>query len=125
MYPCEKFKVASVQERWAIVKNKKLCYTCLVPKHGNACDSAFKCKKCNQPHNYLLQNNSMDNQRNDRQNPTNHRRERPFERQALNQQQNEQQPERTSHVFHTQGMSENNSSAGSNGTSSLFYTNSG
>ncbi|OXA36859.1 hypothetical protein Fcan01_28383 [Folsomia candida] len=123
LFKCKEFRGATVEGRRALVKREKLCYTCLLPKHGT-CDSPFKCKKCNQQHSYLLHNNAADNHRNDQQNQTmntqasnNSRADRNYER----QQGEHQQSERTSQVFHTQGRSDG--SASNNG-GSLFYNNS-
>lgn len=51
---CDKFKDLSVSERWAIIKDKKMCFRCLVKSHSRKFCRARRCTKCKWPHHVLL-----------------------------------------------------------------------
>lgn len=52
---CSKFLAMSVEERFKVVKEKKLCFNCLNKTHAaSQCQSKYKCKKCEKSHHTLL-----------------------------------------------------------------------
>lgn len=53
LYSCPKFKLMTIDDRLALVSNKKLCSICL-NAHSKPCRYHFKCDTCKQKHNSLL-----------------------------------------------------------------------
>ncbi len=54
-YHCRKFKEAAVSQRLNWVRQHKLCNNCLHHSHTAAdCTSTYKCRHCEEKHNYLL-----------------------------------------------------------------------
>lgn len=66
---CQKFFEMNVNERWDLIRSKKLCFSCLLPKHNiKTCKNIKKCGKdgCVKPHHNLLHTGSYENKlRND------------------------------------------------------------
>uniref|UniRef100_A0ABD2W5L0 DUF1758 domain-containing protein n=1 Tax=Trichogramma kaykai TaxID=54128 RepID=A0ABD2W5L0_9HYME len=57
IYKCEEFEKLKVQQRWEVVKSKKLCRNCL-RTHTGPC-SLSHCKLCDRFHNTLLHDESV------------------------------------------------------------------
>ena len=54
-FRCLVFKNSDVQQRLALVKQHKLCDSCLSDSHASKdCNSTYKCRFCEGKHNYLL-----------------------------------------------------------------------
>ncbi len=54
-YHCRKFKESAVSQRLNWVRQHKLCNNCLHHSHTAAdCTSTYKCRHCEEKHNYLL-----------------------------------------------------------------------
>jgi hypothetical protein len=52
---CNEYLAKSVQERWAVVKRKKLCFACLSSKHtSNKCLQRCTVEGCGRPHHKTL-----------------------------------------------------------------------
>lgn len=51
---CETFVKKPVNERFALIKEKKLCVNCFKNHNKSECTSTYTCKTCNKPHNTLL-----------------------------------------------------------------------
>ena len=54
---CQEFKSKSVDERYNIVKEKRLCFNCLGSHSRDRCPSKSRCRECNQKHHTLLHRN--------------------------------------------------------------------
>ena len=62
IWNCSKFKEMPIQRRWDIVKEHKLCISCLATGHlASKCKKNFKCRvaSCNRSHHTLLHNSSV------------------------------------------------------------------
>lgn len=51
---CKKFADLSVDDRWQHVKQQKLCFKCIIKRHGKNFCRASKCSSCNYAHHTLL-----------------------------------------------------------------------
>ena len=51
---CDKFKKLSIEERRALVSQKRLCFNCLLPGHSSKQCFSSGCKECNKKHSSLL-----------------------------------------------------------------------
>ena len=47
---CQEFKSKSIDERYNIVKEKRLCFNCLGSHSRDRCPSKSRCRECNQKH---------------------------------------------------------------------------
>lgn len=55
LYRCKKLLRATVDQRWAMIKELRLCFKCFQEGHSvQNCDRGLNCKVCNKPHNTLL-----------------------------------------------------------------------
>ncbi|OXA64347.1 hypothetical protein Fcan01_00018 [Folsomia candida] len=60
MYKCKIFLDSSVPERWAIVKDLRLCFNCFSMGHNSFnCDSDSKCNKCKSHSGFLHGNRNQ------------------------------------------------------------------
>ena len=51
---CPDFESCTSEERWEIVRTRRLCFNCLVPNHRSIECTAVKCEACLRPHHKLL-----------------------------------------------------------------------
>lgn len=51
---CRRFKDATINQRWDIVKQKKLCFQCLKRRHTKASCRGQPCRRCRRPHHSML-----------------------------------------------------------------------
>lgn len=55
VWSCSRFKSMSVEERFKVVQEHRLCMNCLSPSHiARQCPSEHRCRICGKPHNTLL-----------------------------------------------------------------------
>lgn len=55
LYHCDKFIQLNPNERYKLVREKKLCLNCLSNKHGiKNCNSQVNCNRCGKQHHTLL-----------------------------------------------------------------------
>lgn len=59
LHQCDKFKLASLSERFRFVKKHNLCHLCL-RGHTDKCTLSFRCTQCKQKHNSLLHEENAD-----------------------------------------------------------------
>lgn len=51
---CKRFRDATVEQRWELAKNKKLCFKCLRQRHMKINCRGHACRKCKRPHHVML-----------------------------------------------------------------------
>ncbi|XP_049885438.1 uncharacterized protein LOC126380224 [Pectinophora gossypiella] len=51
---CEQFRKMTTRDRWKLVKDRKLCFKCLLGSHSRKYCKAKRCSRCRWPHHTLL-----------------------------------------------------------------------
>ena len=55
LYYCKDFEKMTVKDRWALVRDRKLCWNCMQSGHGkDKCGSKHVCKLCKDKHHSML-----------------------------------------------------------------------